>query len=137
MATQLHTYFSRFILSLVLGMAIIISGCAKVTAPEEDTRPPVVSIISPADGDTVNSDTLTVTVSIQDESVIVKIIFLIDGVSAATMFLTHTGPEGPYDETWPITFHDITSGQHTILVEARDAAGNVGRSLLIQVTHIY
>jgi len=86
----------------------------------EDTVPPMVEIISPADGDTVWGE-VHIAVLAEDDSGLEPLVnFLIDGGMEGTDNIP------PYEYLWDTS--GIEPGSvHTIMVEAIDKAGNINR----------
>ncbi|MFZ5814790.1 MAG: S8 family serine peptidase [Bacillota bacterium] len=103
------------------------SGGSQPTPPPQDPQPkppadsekPVVKVTSPTAGATL-SGPVSITADATDNTGIAKVLFYVDGVevgSAAT---------APYSITWDST--RVKDGDHTIVANAYDAAGNVGIS---------
>ncbi|MDI6829338.1 MAG: Ig-like domain-containing protein, partial [Armatimonadota bacterium] len=86
-----------------------------VTAPIQDTVPPVVSITSPSEGSTV-SGTVAVNAIATDNIGVSKVEFLVDGVSKAVT-------SGQFVWNWNTASE--TNGQHALTAKAYDSAGNV------------
>jgi hypothetical protein len=91
-----------------------------------DLQPPTVSVTRPASGSAL-SDLVTLEASATDSVAVAGVQFLVDGT-----------PRGPELTTAPYTYEldllPLASGSHTIAAQARDAAGNVGRSSGVTVT---
>ncbi len=79
-----------------------------------DTIKPVVTLTSPANGDTVTG-TITVTANATDNVSIASVQLLVNGV------MTATGNTAPYTFTWNTT---NLSGSQTLVVKATDESGN-------------
>lgn len=92
--------------------------------PPADKQAPAVSISSPADGAAVSGD-VTVTVAATDNVGISKVTLYVDGKEAGT---TATAP---YSFTWSSAA--VGDGAHTLVANAYDAAGNVGKSSAVRV----
>jgi hypothetical protein len=90
-----------------------------------DTTPPTVTISSPASGDTV-SGTITVTVSVADDTAVTGVQYFLDG-TAGTDVTT-----APFSAPWNTS--STTNGSHTLTAVARDAAGNSTTSAPVTVT---
>ncbi len=90
-----------------------------------DTTPPTASILSPANGASV-SGTLSVMASASDNMGVTKIEIYLDGA------LKSTGTTSPYSYSWNTPA--VTSGSHTLIAKAYDAANNVGTSASVMVT---
>jgi len=88
-----------------------------VAPPASDTKPPVVSIVSPASGSTVTGNA-TISTSASDDNGAAGITqtLYIDGVQVATA----TGAK--LSHKW--NTRSTIRGAHTIRVTARDRAGN-------------
>jgi glucose/arabinose dehydrogenase/PKD repeat protein len=81
-----------------------------------DTTPPSVSITSPANNAQV-SNIITVSADANDNTGVVGVQFLVDGVPTGT-----EDPAVPYGLTWDT--RTTSNGSHTLTARARDAAGN-------------
>jgi endonuclease/exonuclease/phosphatase family metal-dependent hydrolase len=90
-----------------------------------DTTPPTVSIISPADGETV-AGTVLVTAVADDDVGVTKVEFYLNGS------LTATDTTAPFEWSWDTT--TSANGSHSLEARAWDAAGNVGSSTPVGVT---
>jgi hypothetical protein len=90
-----------------------------------DTTPPVVSITSPGSGDTV-SGTVTVRATASDAVGVTDVELLVDGV------LRGTDPTPPYE--FAVDTLALPNGQHDLVAQAHDAAGNIGTSATLTVT---
>jgi hypothetical protein len=89
--------------------------------PVGDSEPPTVSITSPAAGATVNPS-VTVQAAISDNTGVTKADLLVDGV------VTSSVAAAPYN--FSVT---LSVGQHTLAVEAYDAAENKGSATVTVV----
>ena len=96
---------------------------AKLTVSAPDTTAPTAAITSPADGASAYGP-VTVTATATDDTAVTSVDLLVDGgvVGSSTT--------APYSFSWSAT----SVGGHTLQVQARDAAGNVGTSAPITVT---
>ncbi|HYF80149.1 MAG TPA: Ig-like domain-containing protein [Symbiobacteriaceae bacterium] len=92
--------------------------------PPADKQAPTVSISSPTDGATVSGD-VTVTATATDNVGLVKVVLYVDGKAAAT------ATTAPYSFAWSSS--SVADGTHTLVANAYDAAGNVGKSAAVQV----
>jgi len=92
---------------------------------EQDKVPPTCSITYPNNGDALNG-TITITASAQDNKAINKLEFYIDGTKIGE------DSSNPYSIDWDTT--TVTNGNHTIMVKAIDASGNIGNSNEINVS---
>ena len=91
-----------------------------------DNTAPAVSITAPADGATV-SGMVTVSATASDNTGVIGVQFLLDGVALGTEVTT-----GPYALSWDST--TANSGSHMLSARARDAAGNLTTSATVSVT---
>lgn len=82
-----------------------------------DTTPPTVSISSPASGATV-SGTIEIQGTATDNVGVTAIQFYVDS------HLVTSATSSPFAFSWSTT--GVANGSHTLMVEASDAAGNVG-----------
>jgi hypothetical protein len=82
-------------------------------APQQDTTPPVITILSPSNGATVGAST-TISATASDVSGIATIRILIDAVQVATCGATSCS------YTWNTS--GVSAGSHTIQVTATDNA---------------
>jgi subtilisin family serine protease len=92
--------------------------------PPADKQAPTVSISSPTDGATVSGD-VTVTATATDNVGLVKVVLYVDGKAAAT------ATTALYSFAWSSS--SVADGTHTLVANAYDAAGNVGKSAAVQV----
>ena len=79
-----------------------------------DRAPPTVSILSPADGATVNGS-VSVTATAADDVGVIEVKFFVDGVERAS------DATAPYQFNWNTS--PETNGPHTLRAEANDGAG--------------
>jgi len=91
-----------------------------------DTRPPAVSISSPAHGATV-AGLVRVKASASDDVGVVGVQFLLDG-----MPLGAEDTAAPHELTWDVT--TVAKGPHVLTAIARDEAGNTATSAPVDVT---
>lgn len=89
----------------------------------EDTTPPTARLTFPAPGNTVHG-TITLAAEASDDFGVTTVEFFVDGTSLGTG--TPSQEAGPWTLAW--NTETVTSGSHTLLVEAYDARGNVGAS---------
>ncbi|MFZ5827907.1 MAG: Ig-like domain-containing protein, partial [Bacillota bacterium] len=92
--------------------------------PPADSEKPVVKVTSPAAGATV-SGPVSITADATDNNGVSKVIFYVNGVQVGI------ANAAPYTVTWDST--GVKDGQHTIVANAYDAAGNVGISTGVAV----
>ena len=83
-----------------------------------DTSPPVVTLLRPADGQTLKGS-VTIGAAASDNTAVTRVVFYIDGVAFKTDAST------PYTVAWQS--RKWANGLHTITAEAFDAAGNSSR----------
>jgi len=91
-----------------------------------DTTPPTISITAPANGATV-SGTSTVSATASDNVGVTGVQFFLDGANLGLQVVA-----APYSVTWDST--STANGAHTLTAQARDAAGNVGSAVAVNVT---
>jgi len=96
------------------------SDSSSATTKDVDKSPPVVTIIQPSDSDYEVSGSVSISAKAEDESGIVSMNLKIDGILKATSV------SGGLSYIW--NTRKISFGEHTILVEAKDGAGNIGTS---------
>lgn len=82
-----------------------------------DSLPPLVSILSPSSGSTLQKKTI-VTASASDENGVVEMKVYVDGSVKAT--------KAAGSLTWRWNTRKVSKGTHTIRIEAKDSFGNVG-----------
>ncbi|MBI4863742.1 MAG: S8 family serine peptidase [Candidatus Riflebacteria bacterium] len=92
--------------------------------PGSDTTPPQATITRPASGSTVSGQ-VTVSVVASDAVGVASVALLVDGSAIGT------DTTAPYTFSWNAA--GAASGPHTLVAQARDAAGNVGRSSTVTV----
>jgi peptidoglycan/xylan/chitin deacetylase (PgdA/CDA1 family) len=92
-----------------------------IAEPPRDTTAPTVRLTKPANNVSIRGRA-TISVTATDDVGVTQVRFLIDGKVHAT------DTAAPYRTTAP-----RTRGRHTIIAEARDAAGNVARSAPVTV----
>ena len=86
-----------------------------------DTIAPVVTISNPANGSTVKG-TVVINASATDNESVTSMSIIIDGVTKAT------SASGSISYSW--NTGKVSSGNHTIQVNATDASGNVGTKII-------
>jgi len=91
-----------------------------------DTIPPTISITAPANGATV-SGTVTVSANASDNVGVTSVQFFLDGANLGLQLVS-----APYSVSWDST--STTNGAHVLTAQARDAAGNVGNAVAVNVT---
>ena len=110
---------------LILIVLVFIGSCGKKVT-RDDTRPPVVEIVSPAHNAVV-SDTVQIRAEAQDDGKISKVEFYIDSQ------LLFTDTQSPWIFNWITYLYDDKS-YHTIFAVAYDQAGNSAASPEIRVS---
>ncbi|MFZ7111158.1 MAG: Ig-like domain-containing protein, partial [Desulfatiglandales bacterium] len=90
-----------------------------------DTEPPVVSILSPANGSEVTG-TFTVSVSAEDNTAVDQVDLYVDGKFSGTDGIA------PYD--FLVDTADLSEGDHVISAVAADTSGNTAESPAVFVT---
>lgn len=93
------------------------------TAPPADTIPPTISILSPADGDSVPS-TFTASADSTDNVGVSGVQFILDGANFGQEIISQ-----PYSLSI-----NTTTGAHTLSARARDTAGNAATSSAVSFT---
>ncbi len=92
-----------------------------------DNQPPTVTLIAPAPGQTFTlgqAESVVIQPDVDDNLSLARVEFIVDGVVISTA----TVP--PYSTRYPLT----RRVQHTLLVRAYDAAGNVAESAPVTIT---
>jgi Bacterial Ig domain len=92
--------------------------------PHSDTTPPVVSLCSPVESETV-SGTVLVSASATDDVAVARVDVYVDGE------LQSSDDGFPYEWNWDTTL--TWDGPHTLQVVAYDTAGNIGVSSAVTV----
>jgi chitodextrinase len=100
------------------------SNQATVTTPDVDSVAPSVTISTPANGAIV-SGTVGIAASASDNVGVTRMEVLIDGAVIAT------SNSGSISTNWNTRPKSVATGQHTILVRAYDAQGNVGTASIV------
>jgi hypothetical protein len=91
-----------------------------------DTTPPVVTILSPANGSRIpNSGNVSVSVSASDNVRVTRVELYVDG------YLATSSTSAPFNMSW--NGKKSGSGAHTLQCKAYDAAGNAGVSQIVTV----
>lgn len=94
----------------------------------DDTTPPKIELVSPADGATVSGQ-VAVDVNASDDTEIAQVVFLIDGDRVAGKDTT-----APYGFTWDST--SVGDGRVKLVVRAFDAAGHItGHGIHVNVSN--
>lgn len=98
------------------------TGTARVTVaagPVVDRTPPVVTVSSPSEGEPVTGN-VELTATATDDVGVVEVAFKLDGVRVAR------ATSAPWKASW--NTQAAADGEHTLVAEARDAAGNIAAS---------
>ena len=102
-----------------------------------DTEPPVISLIYPAEGDTL-SGTVVMRAQFSDNRLVTHIRFDLDGWPGC--YATNVGPENPQQSgvalSCPLETYRMNDGVHTLQVRAMDAAENITASEVITVNFL-
>ena len=110
-------------------LGLLLPGCRKdetvMTRPAGDTERPVVSIVSPLQGETCQGVD-TVIVSATDNTGVTGVVMYIDNQDSAST------TSAPWQFSWDT--RQFPEGPHSLFARAHDAAGNVGTSGAITVT---
>jgi subtilisin family serine protease len=93
---------------------------------DNDFTLPTATLTSPVNGAIVRGTGVQLQASAADDRSMSRVNFLVDGVSVNIDW------SAPYSYSW--NSKSVPNGTHTLTVEARDAAGNVGTSAPITVT---
>ena len=104
-------------------IATSVDASFRTAAP--DTTAPTVALTAPANGATV-SGAITVSANATDNVGVVAVQFQVDGANLGAADTT-----APYSVQWDTT--TVANGAHTLSAIARDAAGNTGGSVPVNV----
>src|SRR6185436_14649317 len=85
--------------------------------PSGDTIAPTVSITSPANGSTLTGTTVNINANATDNVGVTKVEFYVDNAGQSTDMTS------PY--SYALIVGKVAAGNHTIMVKAYDAAGNI------------
>jgi hypothetical protein len=97
-----------------------------------DTTLPVVSIVSPAGGATVNKGDIVIKAVATDNKAVTKVEFYIDGVVKDTATVAVTGDTFRY--TWSDTAAQVAGHSYDLVAKAYDAAENTKSSATVNIT---
>lgn len=100
-----------------------------VSGGVSDTTAPTVDLIFPSPGTTL-SGTVTLSADANDNFGVTEVTFLLDGAVLGTG--NRSAQAGPWTLDWNTT--STSDGAHSLSVQARDAAGNVGSDSATSVT---
>jgi Big-like domain-containing protein/purple acid phosphatase-like protein/ASPM-SPD-2-Hydin domain-containing protein len=109
-------------------LSTILTGTGAAAAPslQTDTTPPTVAVTAPASGNTVKS-TVTISASASDNVGVAGVQFQLDGMKLGAEVTTQ-----PYTVAWNTT--STADGTHILTAVARDAAGNLAKSVGVSVS---
>jgi len=93
--------------------------------PKDDKQAPTVSIKSPSEGATV-SGAVAVESEAADNVGVTKVMYYVDGNEA------YTATAAPFSFNWDTT--KVGDGRHSLVANAYDAKGNVGKSATVRVS---
>lgn len=114
----------RFLISTVWFLSmLVLCSCEDATTPEApdgDTQPPAVEIVSP-DADTLLDSEIPLAAAVCDESAIVRVSFFVDDIAIAEEVVY------PFETIWYAGYW-TPEETYTIVVEAEDEHGNIGVS---------
>ena len=107
----------------------VIVDAFDITAPgggPSDTTPPSVNLTSPVGGTTVFG-TVTLSATAADNVGVASVQFYVDGNPFGA-----ADTQAPYETSWNTTA--VSEGPHSVMAQARDAAGNTQLSQIVHVT---
>lgn len=120
------THRDACLLALVAvgGLALaLICSCSEDNPTEPERQVPVVAFTTPADGDTLETDTTLVAVTATDNVGVVRVDFFADSVPLGSV------TQEPYSLAW--VWGDLANNSfHTLRATAVDKAGNEGHDTL-------
>lgn len=106
-------------LALAGAAGFVLLSCSDDKSTQPDTTPPVASITAPAEGDTLQTDPVSITVTATDNRGVVRVDFF-DGTT-----LLGSDSQAPYGFEW--AWGALADGaDHALRVSAVDQAGNSG-----------
>lgn len=91
-----------------------------------DTLAPVISLLYPVSGSTIQ-DTVVVIPQVVDDNSIAKVEYFVDG------YLTHTVTQSPFEFDWDVSNY-IDGSSHAIFARAYDQNNNIGYSNVVTVS---
>ena len=115
-------------LPLVITIASVAVVSAAPPAAVADTTPPTVSITSPGNGGIVTGSKVTVSATAADNVGVVGVQFLLNGTPIGAEATT-----APYTVRWNTNQRGGITGSQALSARARDAAGNVTTSAVVNV----
>jgi len=108
------------------GVESISGDFAFQTSSVVDTTPPSIAITAPANGVTV-SGSVTVSANASDNVGVASVQFFLDGSNLGSLLIV-----SPYSVAWNTA--TASNGAHTLTAQAKDAVGNVGNAVAVNVT---
>ncbi len=108
------------------GVESISGDFAFQTSSVVDTTPPTIAITAPANGVTV-SGSVTVSANASDNVGVASVQFFLDGSNLGSLLIV-----SPYSVAWNTA--TASNGAHTLTAQAKDAVGNVGNAVAVNVT---
>jgi outer membrane protein assembly factor BamB len=115
------TYYVKARAGDTTGLCSAWSDSLAVTVVCQDTTPPAVSIVSPANGDTVKTGLIAIKAVASDDQIVTKVEFTIDGTLAGT---DSSADGDTFSYAWTDTAAQVPNQSHTIVATAYDAGGN-------------
>jgi len=103
------------------GLTSAWSDSLTVTVVCQDTTPPAVSIVSPANGDTVKRGLIAIKAVATDDQIVTRVEFTIDGTLADT---DSSAVGDTFSYAWTDTAAQVPNQSHTIVATSFDAGGN-------------
>ncbi|MBV8859487.1 MAG: Ig-like domain-containing protein [Acidobacteria bacterium] len=97
--------------------------------PPQDTVPPTVGVSTPAEGATVETDTVNVGGTVSDAGNPVSGVAQVTVNGTAAVLNAQAG-------TWSLASFPLAEGPNTLVVRATDAAGNVSQNVSVHVTRV-
>jgi outer membrane protein assembly factor BamB len=115
------TYHIRARAGDTTGLCSAWSDSLAVTVTCHDTTPPSVSIVSPADGDSVRRGAITVKAVAGDDQIVTRVEFTIDGAQCGS---DSSADGDTFSYRWSDTTAQIPNRNIEIVATAYDAGGN-------------
>jgi hypothetical protein len=130
LAGLIMVFLAFFVINIVFGFFFPGKSLKDLSLPSlgPDTKPPVVSISSPASDSTVMG-IAAIQVNATDNKEVAKVEFYADGI------LKNTDTKEPFEYGWDTRLYKHNSA-HTISARAYDSAKNVGNSASVNVVVI-
>ncbi len=123
----------RLTIFMLTGLLLLSFGCTGdkgepgMDGISVDAVPPIVSILTPSQLETINADTLHVIARANDNTGIEKVVFYLDGSSLAhdtTVAVDTVGFNDSYESTFDLLDLNVPDGEHSIVARAYDLNGN-------------